>query len=61
MKVEEEQLKRFGLFSSKCSTAEVGSERRPSFLVNKTPSDSIVEVLLPFSTDIALREQYINF
>jgi len=42
MKVEEEQLKRFGLFSSKCSTAEVGSERRPSFLVNKTPSDSIV-------------------
>jgi hypothetical protein len=33
----------------------------PSFILDKKPSDSHVEVTLPLGTDLALREQYINF
>jgi len=33
----------------------------PAFLLDKKPSDSHVEVSLPLGTDLALREQYVNF
>ena len=33
----------------------------PSFLLEKNPSESFVELSLPFGTDKMLREEYINF
>ncbi|KAL6075985.1 Thioesterase/thiol ester dehydrase-isomerase [Balamuthia mandrillaris] len=40
--------------------AKINSEA-PSFLLDKTPAESAVELYLPFSTDQNLREQYVNF
>jgi len=33
----------------------------PAHLLNKTPRDSWIELLMPFSTDARLREQYVNY
>jgi hypothetical protein len=106
MKAEEEQLKRFELDAAQGTDSHTPLEgtERPSFLIDKSPSDSAIgasllpppslsiiylnlfmnlpfidklnlkilifnhfwrgrgtEVVLPFSSDLALREQYINF
>eukprot|EP01121_Diplochlamys_sp_Union-15-3_P005618 TRINITY_DN1594_c0_g2_i1.p1 TRINITY_DN1594_c0_g2~~TRINITY_DN1594_c0_g2_i1.p1 ORF type:complete len:432 (-),score=61.47 TRINITY_DN1594_c0_g2_i1:50-1345(-) len=39
---------------------DVGSQA-PSFLLEKTPQFSRIEITYPFSTDIVLRDQYLNF
>lgn len=58
MRSEEEQLKK--LQEQGVDVAQVNTVL-PSFLIEKKPSDSHVEAILPLETDLALREQYINF
>jgi acyl-coenzyme A thioesterase 9 len=62
LKTEQEQLQRLTqLMGDNVDLSTVVGKEAPSFLLDKTPAESAIEVNLPFSTDSVLREQYINF